>query len=259
MRSSPLRRVRKSIARVGRRRREALERWIEQKSLVDGAEIISPRPFLWVTELEGNWTVIRRELDGLLAEQVALPAIQDLSPLQYSIVREKVWKVFPFRVYGTRCEENCRRCPETARIIDAIPDVEVAFFSVLEGGAHLNAHRGAYKGLIRAHLGLIVPEPRDKVRMQVGRETVFWQEGKCVVFDDTYRHEIWNETDDLRVVLLIDVPRPLPPRLAWANWTILRIVRLTPFVTDAIKRLRRWEKETNRLPLNPPPELPPTG
>ena len=64
---------------------------------------------------------------------------------------------------------NRERCPETAKLIDAIPDCEVAFFSVLEPGAHLTAHRGAYKGLIRAHLGLVVPEPNAKVRMQVGR------------------------------------------------------------------------------------------
>jgi len=240
----PLRqRVRKSVARFGRRRREGLESWLAGKSLVETGEIISPTAFPWVAELEAHWTTIRRELDSVLTEQAALPNMQDLSPLQYSIVREKVWKVFAFRAYGTRCEENCRSCPETARLIDAIPDVEVAFFSVLEPGAHLSAHRGAYKGLIRAHLGLIVPEPRSQVRMQVGEQMVHWEEGRCVLFDDTYRHEVWNDTNGVRVVLLIDVPRPFPQPLAWVNKTVLRIVRRTPFVTDAVKKLRAWEKD----------------
>ncbi|MBV8459134.1 MAG: aspartyl/asparaginyl beta-hydroxylase domain-containing protein, partial [Acetobacteraceae bacterium] len=110
-------------------------------------------------------------------------------------------------------------------------------------GAHLSAHRGAYKGLVRAHLGLIVPEPREQCRMQVGNETVGWEEGKCVLFDDTYRHEVWNETEGTRVVLLIDVPRPFPPALAVANRAILRLFRLTPFVTGAVKRLRTWERD----------------
>jgi ornithine lipid ester-linked acyl 2-hydroxylase len=96
-----------------------------------------------------------------------------------------VWKVFAFQVYGTRCEDNCRRCPETARFNrDAIRDVELAFLSVREPDAHLNARRGAYKGLIRAHLNLIVPEPRGKVRMEVGSQMVHWQEGTCVLFAD---------------------------------------------------------------------------
>jgi ornithine lipid ester-linked acyl 2-hydroxylase len=240
----PLRiRLRKSIARFTRRRQEALEQWVSSKSLVETAEILSPANFAWVAELEANWTTIRHELDAVMTDRAALPNMQDLSPLQYGITRDKVWKVFAFRAYGARIEENCGACPETARLLDKIPDLEVAFFSVLEPGAHLSAHRGAYKGLVRAHLGLIVPEPRERCRMQVGNETVVWEEGKCVLFDDTYRHEVWNETDGIRVVLLIDVPRPFPPALAVANKTILRLFRLSPFVTGAVKRLRAWERD----------------
>jgi aspartyl/asparaginyl beta-hydroxylase (cupin superfamily) len=219
----------------------ALEAWLASKSLVETSEIISPASFPWVSDLEANWTAIRRELDSVMPARADLPAIQDLSPVQYNIVQERVWKVFGFRAYGARSEENCRRCPETARLLDAIPDLEVAFFSILEPGAHLSAHRGVYKGLIRAHLGLIVPEPRSLVRMQVGEKLIHWEEGKCVLFDDTYRHEVWNDTGGARVVLLIDVPRPFPPLLAGLNRAVLRAARLTPFVTDAIKRSREWE------------------
>jgi ornithine lipid ester-linked acyl 2-hydroxylase len=239
----PLERARKWISRFGRRRGEALERWITSKSLVETSEIISPAAFPWVAGLEANWATIRRELDAVMADAAGLPAMQDLSPLQYTIVKEKVWKVFAFHAYGTRCEENCRRCPETARLLDAIPDLEVAFFSVLDPGAHLSAHRGAYKGLVRAHLGLIVPEPRSEVRMRVGQQMVHWEEGRCVLFDDTYRHEVWNNTNGIRVVLLIDVPRPFPPWFARVNKLILRAARRTPFVRDAVRRLRAWEKD----------------
>ncbi|HJS86772.1 MAG TPA: aspartyl/asparaginyl beta-hydroxylase domain-containing protein [Acetobacteraceae bacterium] len=221
---------------------KALETWLASKSLVETSEIISSASFPWVAELEANWATIRRELDTVMPERAGLPAMQDLSPVQYNIVQEKVWKVFAFRAYGARSEENCRRCPETARLLDAIPDLEVAFFSILEPGAHLSAHRGVYKGLIRAHLGLIVPEPRSLVRMRVGNEMVYWEEGKCVLFDDTFRHEVWNDTEGVRVVLLIDVPRPFPPFLAGLNKAVLRVARFTPFVTDAIKRARSWEK-----------------
>ena len=238
-----LKRLRKSIARWGDRRRDAIEQWLGRKSLVESTELMSTANFPWIAELEANWETIRRELEGVLPARAGLPALQDLSPLQNTITRDNVWKVFIFDAYGMKSQANRDRCPETARLIDAIPDCEVAFFSVLEPGAHLAAHRGAYKGLIRAHLGLIVPEPSDKVRMNVGAETIHWKEGECVLFDDTYRHEVWNDTDGVRVVLLIDVPRPFPPVLAAVNKSLLRLARLTPFVTDSVKKFRAWEKD----------------
>jgi ornithine lipid ester-linked acyl 2-hydroxylase len=137
-----------------------------------------------------------------------------------------------------RFSANCRRCPETARLLDAVPGLEVAFFSVLEPGAHLAAHRGAYKGLIRTHLGLVVPEPRERVRMNVGSQTIVWEEGRAVTFDDTYRHEVWNDTEGVRVVLLIDTPRPLPSGAARVNWLIVRAARIAPMAFEFSRRLR---------------------
>jgi aspartyl/asparaginyl beta-hydroxylase (cupin superfamily) len=241
--SPRLKRIRKSIAKWGDRRRDAVENWLGRQSLVESTELMSTKNFPWIAELEANWQVIRREMEAVMPNRAGLPALQDLSPLQNTITRDNVWKVFIFDAYGMKSEINRSRCPETAKLIDKIPDLEVAFFSVLEPGAHLTAHRGAYKGLIRTHLGLMVPEPNDKVRMNVGKETIHWHEGKCVLFDDTYRHEVWNDTDGVRVVLLIDVPRPFPPVLAAVNKTLLRLARLTPFVTDSVKKFRAWEKD----------------
>ena len=72
---------------------------------------------------------------------------------------------------------------------------------------HIKAHRGSYKGVVRCHLGLIVPEPQKDVRMRVGDKMIYWEEGKCVIFDDTHKHEVWNDTNGIRVVLLFDVYR----------------------------------------------------
>jgi ornithine lipid ester-linked acyl 2-hydroxylase len=68
-----------------------------------------------------------------------------------------------------------------------------------------------------------------------------WEEGRCVVFDDTYRHEVWNDSDEVRAVLLIDVHRPFRPWAARVNRMILRLFRLTPFVRDAIRKHKAWE------------------
>ncbi len=228
----------RALSQTGRRVEAAVEGWLASHSLVETSEIMAAASFPWARTLEANWTTIRRELDEVLRERATMPSMQELSPYQDRIVTGRVWKAFVFRAYGMRFSENCRRCPETAKLIDAIPGVEVAFFSVLEPGAHLAAHRGAYKGLVRTHLGLMVPEPREQVRMRVGAETIVWEEGRAVTFDDTYRHEVWNDTDGVRVVLLIDTPRPLPPGAARINWLILRGARIAPMAFELYRRLR---------------------
>jgi ornithine lipid ester-linked acyl 2-hydroxylase len=86
-----------------------------------------------------TWPTIRRELENVLAMRAGLPAIQELSPLQYTIGREKAWKVYALYAYGTWFKRNCRSCPETTRLLKEIPDLKFAFFSVLESGAHLSA------------------------------------------------------------------------------------------------------------------------
>ena len=85
-----------------------------------------------------------------------------------------------------------------------------AMFSILSPRKHILDHRGPYKGVLRYHLGLIVPQRRAACRIRVGEDVRHWEQGKSMVFDDTYNHEVWNDTDETRVVLFVDVLRPLP-------------------------------------------------
>jgi aspartate beta-hydroxylase len=55
------------------------------------------------------------------------------------------------------------------------------------------------------HLPLIVPAD---CALKVGGELHVWQEGRVVVFDDTYEHEAWNRSDRIRVVMIFDVWNP---------------------------------------------------
>ena len=77
-------------------------------------------------------------------------------------------------------------------------------FSILEPGKHLPPHRGPYNGVLRLHLGLIVPEPREQLGIRVDNDVYRWQEGEAVIFDDAYEHEAWNRTPHTRVVLFVD-------------------------------------------------------
>jgi aspartyl/asparaginyl beta-hydroxylase len=79
--------------------------------------------------------------------------------------------------------------------------MKTAFFSILAPGKHIPVHRGPYQRAIRAHLGLIIPDPKERCRIRVGNQFAHWNEGEVMVFDDSYVHEVWNDTDGIRVVL----------------------------------------------------------
>ena len=172
--------------------------------------VLRPADFPWVAPVETNWKVIRAELDAVLAHRAALPNFQDISTDQYQLTDDDRWKTYFFYGYGFRSDANCARCPETTRLIEAIPGMETAMFSILAPGKRIPPHDGPYKGVLRYHLGLSVPEaPVDASASGSVPRSRGWREGGSLVFDDTYEHEAWNETDETRVVLFVDVVRPL--------------------------------------------------
>ena len=94
--------------------------------------------------------------------------------------------------------------------------------AILPPGAHHAIRRGATKGLITCHLGLVVPRDGD-VRMRVGDRVVRWSEGETLVFDDTYDHEVWNEASGTRIVLRIRFDRPLRNPGKWVADRVRRL------------------------------------
>ena len=81
----------------------------------------------------------------------------------------------------------------------------------------------------------------------VGDALVHWDEGKCVIFDDTHKHEVWNDTDGIRVVLLLDVCRPFPKWLNAVNETVLRLAGYLPEVQRVLQAQREWEAKSAGL------------
>jgi ornithine lipid ester-linked acyl 2-hydroxylase len=201
--------------------------------------------FPWVQAIEANWPIIRKELDLLLQHKEAIPNLQDVSPEQSSVAQGESWKSFFLYGYGHKIEQNCARCPETARIVTNIPGLKMAMFSILAPRSHIPQHRGPYKGLLRYHLGLIIPAPFSSCRLRVADESRSWQEGRSFIFDDSYNHEAWNDSDRDRVILFVDFVRPLPFPLSLLNRLTIRRISKLPFVTDAVKRLRVNEHRHN--------------
>ena len=178
----------------------------------------------------------------MLEDQEHLPNFQDISVDQATMTTDDRWKTYFLYGYGFRSEANCARCPETARLCAEIPGMKTAFFSILAPGKHLPAHRGPYKGVMRYHLGLLIPEPAESCGIRVDTETRHWAEGESMIFDDTYEHEAWNDTDATRVVLFVDFVRPLRAPARWVNAAVLWAIAFSPFIGDAKRRHNDWEK-----------------
>jgi beta-hydroxylase len=232
---------------AGARLLQQLERLIVRASLVPTTPFLDPDTFPWARMLEDNWKTIRAELDEVLTYREALPNFQDISTDQESITDDDRWKTFFFFGYGFKSETNCARCPETTKLLEQVPGMTTAFFSILSPHKHIPDHRGPYKGVLRYHLALLIPEPREACRIRVDDQYANWTEGKSLLFDDSYEHEAWNDTDGIRVVLFMDVIRPLKPPVEQINNGIIKAISRSPYVGDAKKRHLDWEKKFEEL------------
>lgn len=224
-----------------------LENQVPKHSLVGDSVFFDHHHFPWAKQLEANWKVIRDELDAVMEHADELPNFQDISPRQQRIANDNRWKTFFFCAFGFRSQKNCDRCPETTKLLQQIPGLKVAFFSILAPGKHIPEHRGKHKGLIRYHLGLKVPENKEACRIRVADQIAHWDEGKSLIFDDTFYHEVWNDTDEYRAVLFLDIARPLRFPMSLVNWLVNQVIALSPVVQVAKSNHQTWEKHFDEL------------
>ena len=229
---------------MGEKFLRALDPYFARHSLVGDRAFFDPAQFPWLAELEAGVPAIQRELDALLADYDRLPNLQDISTEQRIHTDDDRWKTLFFVGYGQPIGRVAERCPETARLLRGVPGLTTAMFSMLSPNKRVPAHVGPYRGVLRFHLALRIPAPASGCGIRVGSEVRHWEEGRTLVFDDVYDHEVWNDTDGVRVVLFMDVKRPLPaiPRLV--NEAVIRMIRWSPFVQDAKLRQEAWERRT---------------
>lgn len=227
---------------VGAKALQRMEGWMLRYSEVATTPFLEQDDFPWIRQLENGFGPIRRELDAVLEYRDELPNFQDISTDQLSLTADDKWKTYFFFGYGFKSDTNCDRCPETTKLLEQVPGLTTAFFSILSPHKKIPPHRGPWRGVLRYHLALKIPEPADRVGISVGGEVVRWIEGKSLLFDDGYEHYAWNDTDDTRVVLFMDVMRPLRGPGQWLNKALIKVIAFSPFVRDGKARHLAWEK-----------------
>lgn len=168
--------------------------------------------------IDENYDVIRDELMGVLPgiDQMRRYHEVDSDQNEISGDDERAWRVFfPLR--------NEDRCPQTSAVVRSIPNVLQAFFSILEPSKSVPAHCGPGMHYLRYHTAFVVPTGNPPT-IRVKDRHYTWKEGESLFFDDSWEHEVTNDSDGIRVVLITDVMRPMPWPLHQLNrfWRSVR-------------------------------------
>jgi len=232
---------RRGIIKVGKRLTRFIDRFLASQSRIGDRPSFDPKQFDWVQTLEKNYTPIRKEAERLLQERDLIPCFHEISPDQSKISKGDHWKTHILYGFGRRVDSNCARCPQTARVLEQIPGMTTAWFSIIDPGYYIPPHRGPSKSFLVCHLGLIIPDDKDRCYLRVADRKLTWEEGKCFVFDDTFDHEVRNDTDQHRVVLLVHVKRPMKPLGRLVSWMLVSLIKASPYFKDGLKNMRKWE------------------
>lgn len=157
----------------------------------------------WVNILEKNFEGIKKD-----ALRIFQKNLMNIHPENNDLAGYGTWNTFFFYQNGTKYISNHEECPFTSSILDKIPGVNIAgrtYFSAMTPGIHIKAHCGPHNFKLRTHLGIVTPE---EAVIRVGSVTKPWQQGKCIIFDDSFEHEVWNKSEKTRIVLIVDVWNP---------------------------------------------------
>ncbi|XP_034776431.2 aspartyl/asparaginyl beta-hydroxylase isoform X5 [Acipenser ruthenus] len=159
-----------------------------------------------VKALERNWKTIRDEALGVMDTERGLFIPEDEN------LREKgEWGQFTLWQQGKKNENSCRGVPKTCALLERFSEATGCKrgqikYSVMQPGTHIWPHTGPTNCRLRMHLGLVIPSKGCWIRC--ANDTRSWEEGKVLIFDDSFEHEVWQDADSYRLIFIVDVWHP---------------------------------------------------
>uniref|UniRef100_A0A4W5NY73 Aspartate beta-hydroxylase n=1 Tax=Hucho hucho TaxID=62062 RepID=A0A4W5NY73_9TELE len=159
-----------------------------------------------VKTLERNWRTIRDEALSVMDKTTGL-----FVPEEENLREKGEWGQFTLWQQGKKAGESCRSVPKTCGLLEHYPEATGCKrgqikFSVMQPGTHVWPHTGPTNCRLRMHLGLVIPKTGCKIRCT--NDTRAWEEGKVLVFDDSFEHEVWQDADSYRLIFIVDVWHP---------------------------------------------------
>ena len=228
---------------------DQLTDWIEDVvarfSVHGDPPVYSNEHFPWVDERGGGTgQAVRAELDDVMQYRDSMPSFQDIVKEVGLIQKDNDWKTYFLKGVGMDCEENAARCPETMKLLEKIPGCTTGLLlHPLTAEAHPLTSRRPGPASCACTSASWSPSPGSRCASASPTRPACGRRGRCLIFDDTWNHEVWNDTDGYRVVLFVDFERPLRWPWNWINHTILNLAPLAPFLREAKGKQKAWEKK----------------
>lgn len=158
------------------------------------------------------------------------------SDVKYIDNKAKAWRVLNIKAGSEYSPDAIKHFPVLVNLLKNIPEVYSCAISVLQEGVRIPIHVGYYKGIMRYMIPVIVPKDKDNVFLCVNEKKYHWTEGEGVLWDDTFPHKVYNNTKEVRVVIYMDVKRPLTGILKLINDMTLKLAENAEVVKEEIRK-----------------------
>jgi len=207
--------------------RVVFDRRISTPALLDAASYFPAH-----TVFCASWKNIRTEAQALAACYHQIPRFHEIMSEQTPISDNdgRDWRLFILKAYGIEIPGHMAMCPALAALVREHREVLSASITFLGPRKHIPRHRGPFRGVLRFSMGLSVPQSADgspAVRMILDGREYRSGAGDYLLWDDTFFHEVWNDSDEVRIALFLDIWRPnMLPDIWLMSKAILAIARV---------------------------------
>ena len=194
--------------------------------------ILNSKDFPWSKAFRDNWKAIRDEFIAYNAEY-EIPSYKDIS--HQSAGGTDGWKSVFLRIFNTDTDIS-KKFPKTMKLMNSCP-CSSGYFRMLEPGTIIPPHKGIYKGVIRYHLGLIIPDNWRDVFIVIDGNKMHWKAGEDIMFDDMFLHHVENNTNQRRVILFLDIKRDFGSMyLNTINTIMMRFIKSNEHLVETVKK-----------------------
>lgn len=196
-------------------------------------------------DLQAHHNTILGELGSLLASGERGKSIREID----SRLVESFGNVDNWRTIWIQFLHSDAGHPDQLPTLRSILDryrahLGLAFVSILPPHTSIPPHTGVLSTVLRYHYGLVIPMPEEKhgpkglnMALNINEHMIRWQNRKAFIFDDTYVHCAFNHTDKQRIILFLDIIRPMPWLLSIANKAINRAILKSEYMTKVHQRM----------------------
>ncbi len=157
--------------------------------------------------LEDNWPAWQEEISNFIKEKD--DKFVSTATFYGGLDTAKSWSAITSLFWGLKISnEFDKKCPKMDKLLKQIPGLVSVTISRLSANSKIGEHEGDTNGIMRCHIGIEIPGVLPECGFKVNGESQSWENGKCLIFNDAYKHSAWNNTDKRRIIIIMDVIRP---------------------------------------------------